>query len=378
MGVLAVMSVVVALLFATSPKPEKHAPKVLVPFVRVARVSPQPFQLSVVTHGSVTPRTESDLVAEVRGRVIAVSPALEVGRFFSEGDAMLRLDGREHEIAIQRASAEVKLAEREFRLAKAEVARRRLLSKRGAASASDLEQFENRALVASAVLDQARANYAQEAHDLERTVVLAPYDGRVRERLVDVGQFVSSGTTLARIFAVDYAEVRLPIRTDELSFLDVPLGFEEDADSGVDARVVLSARLGGQEMEWPARLVRSEGEIDLRTRMLHVVARVDDPYARNSKSHPPLPAGLFVRAEIQGRELDDVYVLPTIALREQNRVFVVDAEQRLRIRQVEVMRRGREKVVVSAGLAPGDEVVVSPIRAVTDGMRVQTVPAGAP
>jgi len=142
--------------------------------------------------------------------------------------------------------------------------------------------------------------------------------------------------------------------------------------------VRLSARLGSRELEWPARLVRSEGEIDLRTRMLHVVAHIDDPYARNSSIRPPLPAGLFVRAEIQGRRLDDVYVLPTTALREQSRIYVVDAEQRLRMRAVDVVRRGREEVVVSGGLAPGDQIVISPLRVVTDGMRVQTVPDDPP
>ena len=376
-GVLALMCATIALLFATRPKPERRLAEVPAPFVRVAVVAPQSFQLSVVAHGNVAPRTESDLVAEVRGRIIWVSPALEVGRFFNEGDELLRLDGREHEIAMRRAGALVKLAESESRLAEAEVARRRLLSRSGASSASDLDQFESRALVASAGLDQARADYAQAALDLERTVVRAPYDGRVRARPVDLGQFVSSGTTLARVFAVDYAEVRLPIRTDELSFLEIPLGFEMDAGRGIDTPVVLTARLGGRELEWPARLVRTEGEIDLRSRMLHVVARVDDPYARNHASQP-LPAGLFVRAEIMGRKLDDVYVLPTIALREQNRVFVVDAEQNLRFRPVDVLRRGSKETIVSGGLAAGDEVVISPIRAVTDGMRVQTLPDGAP
>ena len=378
LGVLALMGATIALLFATRPKPERHLAEVPAPFVRVAVVAPQSFQLSVVAHGNVAPRTESDLVAEVRGRIIWVSPALEVGRFFNEGDELLRLDGREHEIAMRRAGALVKLAESESRLAEAEVARRRLLSRSGASSASDLDQFESRALVASAGLDQARADNAQAALDLERTVVRAPYDGRVRERPVDLGQFVSSGTTLARVFAVDYAEIRLPIRTDELSFLEIPLGFEKDAGRGIDTPVVLTARLGGRELEWPARLVRTEGEIDLRTRMLHVVARVDDPYMRNGGAYPPLPVGLFVRAEIQGRTIDDVYVLPSIALREQNRVFVVDAEQRLRFRPVDVVRRSREKVVVAGGLAPDDQVVISPVRAVTDGMRVRTVPSGIP
>jgi RND family efflux transporter MFP subunit len=374
---LAVGGLISLLLFATRPTPATREPPVPVPIVRVMTVVPQTLQLSVEAHGTVTPRTQSDLVAEVRGRVIWVSPSLVAGGFFAQGDELLRLDGREHEIEVDRARAAVALKGSERKLASAEAARRRQLASSGAASAADLEQFESRELVSRASLDEARAALAQAQLDLERTVVRAPFDGRVRERPVDVGQFVNPGAKLARIYAIDYAEVRLPIQTDDLSHLGLPLDGSLPADVG-ELPVLLSARMSGRELQWPARLIRSEGEIDLRTRMLHVVARVEDPYARGGSGLSPLPAGLFVKARIEGRTLENVSVIPLAALRDGANVYVLDSQDRLQVRPVALVRRTREHAIVLDGLAAGERLVISPLRAVTDGMQVRPLAEEAP
>ncbi len=331
--------------------------------------------MRLVTHGTVAPRTESDLVAEVRGRVVEVSPALVAGGFFEAGDVLLRLDGREHDIAVDRARAAVAQRRSDAQLAEADAKRRRALAERGAASPADLEQVEARALGADAALAEARATLAQARLDRERTVLTAPFAGRVRARGVDVGQFVNPGEKLARLFAIDYAEVRLPVSTDDLAILDVPLAGGEEA---AEVPVRLTARVGGVEREWTARLVRSEAEIDERTRMLHVVARVDDPYARKDGGAAPLPSGLFVKAEITGQPLEDVTVLPAVALRDGDRLYLLDAEDRIQIRSVEVLRRERDEVLIGAGLSPGERVVVSPMRFATEGMQVRLAPGEAP
>lgn len=366
--ILAIGAVISQLLFQTAPQPETQPRVVIAPLVRVATVAPQTLRLNVVAHGIVLPRTESDLVAEVRGRIVEVAPALVAGGFFESGDLLLRLDDRENRIAVARAEAQVKLRKSEAELAWAEARRRRELADRGAASAANLEQFESRGLVGQAALEEARASLEQAKLDLERTVVRAPFDGRVRERAVDLGQFVNPGTKLARIYAVDYAEARLPVPTEDLVHLDLALGFEPSAGAIDGAPITLRARLGGRDLEWPATLVRSEGEIDLRTRTLHLVARVDDPYGRHSARVSPLPSGLFVEAEIEGRELTDAFVLPAAALRDDNSVYVVDASDRLSVRKVDVVRRDREEVVIRSGLKAGERVVVSPLRAVSEGM----------
>jgi multidrug efflux system membrane fusion protein len=365
-----------ALLHYTSPTPVEKEPVDVVPLVRVQAAVAKAVRLNVTAHGVVTPRTESDVVAEVRGRIVSVSPSLVAGGFFAEGDELLRLDDREARIAV----AQVRLRSSESRLAAAEAARRHKLSRQGAVSASDLEGFESRSHVASASLAEARAQLAQAELDLERTVMRAPFEGRVRERQVDVGQFVSPGATLGRIYAVDYAEVRLPIATQDLVHFDLGLGaaggwapqevpVEGAAPTG--ARVTLRASFGGQTLEWPARLVRTEGEIDLKTRTLHVVARVDDPYGRKGPVVAPLPAGLFVEAQIEGREIDGLFTVPAMAIRDGDTVYVVDSEDRLRVRDVELLRRGRDEAVIGEGISAGDRLVISPLRAVSDGMRLR-------
>lgn len=376
-GVLLLGVALSTLLFKTAPRPKTVEPVAVLPLVRVATVHPQNLRMNVVAHGTVAPRTESDLVAEVRGRILSVAPSLVAGGFFEAGEELLRLDDREHTIAVTRARAQVELRESEALLAAAEASRRRQLADRGAASAANLEQYESRELVAQALLDEARAAFAQANLDLERTVVRAPFAGRVRERPVDVGQFVNPGTKLARVYAIDYSEVRLPVQTEDLVHLDLGLTAGAGAEAALGSPITLRAQFGGEELEWPATLVRSEGEIDLRTRTLHLVARVDDPYGRRIERASPLPSGLFVEAEIVGHEIEGVFVIPAAAVRDGNKVYVVDADDRLVIATVDVIRRDRDQVVVGEGLEDGQRIVVSPLRAVSDGMRLRTVAAEA-
>ncbi|HEB91216.1 MAG TPA: efflux RND transporter periplasmic adaptor subunit [Deltaproteobacteria bacterium] len=382
-----------ALLIATRDVPETREPEIPSPLVRVITARPRDVRFRVESRGIVVPRTESDLVAEVRGRVVEVAPALEVGGFFAEGDELLRLDDREYRIARDRARAIVALRESEARLARAEAQRRRQLRQRGAASEADLEQFESRESVAEASLAEARASLARAELDLERTVVRAPFEGRVRKRNVDVGQFVSPGSKLARVFAVDYAEVRLPVQIDELAFLDAAfVGLDRPTEAlrragttVAGAPVRLTGRIGGREVVWPARLVRAEAAIDERTRMLHVVARIEDPYLLEPEADGavadaavPLPVGLFVSAEIEGRKVEGVFVLPLMALRDGDRVFLRDEEGRLRVRAVSVLRRDHDEVVIDGGLHAGEQVVVSPLRIHSEGMRLRATDVGLP
>ena len=380
---------------------EKRVPTIPSPLVRVVVAEPEDLRLTVIARGTVAPRTESDLVAEVRGRVIETSAQLVEGGFFEAGDMLLRLDDREHRITLERARANVKLRESEARLATADATRRRELARRGAASAADLEQFESRELVAAAALQESKAARDQAQLDLERTVVRAPFGGRVRERSVDVGQFVSPGAKLGRIFAVDYSEVRLPIQTDELAFLDPSFEFSGMASGIEGAPVELTARLGGRELSWPARIDRAEAAIDEQTRMLNVVARVEDPYGLSARAErggaptnaqrdgeeqddselpsvrSPLPPGLFVTAEIGGRALTGVFVLPLMALRDGDQVFVFDSEGQLEIRDVSVVRRDRDQVIIDGGIESGDQVVISPLRIYTEGMDLRALDASS-
>ena len=335
--------------------------------------------MQVESQGTVNPRTESQLVPEVSGRVTWVSPSFVSGGFFEAGDVLLRIDPFDYEQALIAARAEVArsrvLLERER--AEAELARKEW-EDLGQGDGSPLTLREPQVAEMQAGVEAAGANLQRAERNLERTVVRAPYAGRVREKRVDVGQFVSVGAPVATLYSIDVAEVRLPLPDADLQYLDLPLVYRGDRD-GDGPVVTLTATFAGGSYEWEGRVVRTEGEIDPRSRMVHVVAQVENPYGRgDTPGRPPLAAGMYVRAAIHGRSIESIAVLPRRALRSGGKVWVVDADGRLRIRSVEVLRADRERVYVSDGLSEGERVCVSALEVVSEGMQVRLAEAPGP
>jgi RND family efflux transporter MFP subunit len=371
----ATILVIVALRLLASQPPEREQPD-RAPLVRVEQVMPQEFQFEVRAHGSVSPRSESDLVPQVSGDVVWVSRSLAAGGFFEKGDPLLRIDRADYEVELEATRATVARAASEHQRAKTELERQRQLADRSVASQARIDDAENTFRVTEAQLREARARRSRAARDLERTEIRAPYEGRVRSEKVDVGQFVQRGNPVATLYAVDFAEIRLPLPDRELAYLDVPLagvraGAEEAPESAAGPSVTLRAEFAGRAHEWEGRIVRTEGELDPRSRMVHVVARVADPYGEASEA--PLAVGLLVEATIAGRSVPNAYVLPRTALRPDDRIYVVDGKAQLRFRDVEVLRTESDRIVVGKGLVPGDRVCVSPLAAAVDGMRVRVI-----
>ncbi len=356
------------------PAPETQTVEVTPPSVRVIVAQPQNVRLKVSAEGTVAPRTETELVPEVSGRVTMISESLAVGGFFEEGEVLLEIDRREYELAVVRAQAAVSQAE--LRLAteeeEAEVARNEWKS---------LGQGEPRPLVvrapqiaeAKAMLASAEAAYEKAEYDLERTVAKAPFAGRVREKRVDVGQFVSRGSSVARLYSVDYAEVRLPIPDKELEFVNLPLAYRGQKGRAAGPLVTLVADFAGQRHTWQGRVVRTEGEIDPRTRMVQAIAQVADPYGKARPGRPPLAVGMYVEAEIFGKTAAGVYVLPRVVMRGADQVLVVDKDNRLRFRTVDILRTESDQVIIRSGLEAGERVASSVVEAAVDGMKVQVL-----
>jgi RND family efflux transporter MFP subunit len=372
LAILGVGCLLVALIWVTRPRVEVLPPDVVVPLIRALRVEPQSVTFVVRAHGTVVPRNESDLVPQVSGEVIWVSPALVPGGFFAAGDPLVRIDPVDYEVDVESARAALARAESEHARARKERERQRRLADRSIASESRIDDAVNALHVAEAGEREARARLARAERDLDRTELRAPYDGRVRRESVDLGQFVTRGSEIAKLYAVDYAEVRLPVPDRQLAFLDLSLAPRLDEEPLIGPLVELRAEFAGVEHTWTGRIVRTEGEIDPKSRMVNVVARVEDPYGRDDSAETtPLAVGLFVDAEIQGRRVEDAFVLPRAALRDEDRVLIVDDEARLRFRPVQVLRARRGEVVIGDGLEPGEQVCISPLQAVVDGMRVR-------
>ena len=358
------------------PPVETLTPVVEPPGVRVHEVTLDDAPLTVTSQGTVRPRTESQLVPEIAGRVTWVAASFAEGGFFEAGDVLVRIDPFDYEQMLvsarsQLAQARLRLAQEE---AEAEVAQREW-DTLGRGDPRELALRKPQLEDARASVAAAEASVERATRDLERAEIVAPYAGRVRTKNVDIGQYVRVGDTLATVYSVDVAEIRLPLPDDELAYLDLPLSYR-GVEQRVQPAVTLRATFAGETHAWNGRIVRTESEIDSVSRMVHAVAEVADPYAPGlNPNRPPLAVGMYVEAEISGRTVRDVAVLPRQALRGRDQVLMVTPDDRLSFRTVDVLRTSTESVIVRAGLQPGELVVTSPLDTPTDGMRVQLADA---
>ena len=349
--------------------------RTIVPLVDVAEVVRQDLRIPVQAQGTVTPHRDTTLVAEVSGKIIEVSPNYNAGGYVAKGDVLARIDDRDYQAAVLRARAQVETAESNLAQEKgrAAVAQREWekLPNRGSRSqeARDLYLRKPQLEQAEAQLHSAQADLNKAKDDLERTVIRAPYDALIQQKHSDLGRFVAPGTSIARVFAVDFAEVRLAIPQGKLAYLELPgvNGYKLDEAPPVD----LYTDIGGTVTHWTAHLDRTEAALDERSRVLFAVARIDDPYALGVGDHEPLRIGTFVKANIIGKVMDDLVVLPRYVVRAGNLVWVVDEQDTLRNRQVTTLRTGGDEVYVSGGLQDGDLVALTLLNDALPGMTVE-------
>ena len=339
---------------------DKKPPSMLVDVMRVHAANEK---ITVKAQGSVTPRTQTTLISEVSGLITEVSAAFVAGGFFSKGDVLVRIDDRNYRAEVKRAQAAVRAAEtkvtRETGLA--DYARedweRAQSVLRSSKAATDLAMRKPQQAEALASLEFAKADLEKREGDLDRTVIRAPYDGLVREKRADIGQFVNSGTPLAVTFSVEVAEIRLPLPDSQLPYLNLD---EHELVQGRGPGVVLSANIGGQLNSWQGRIIRTEGVFDERSRVLYLVAQIDDPYNRYSqKWQHSLRMGTFVEAAIEGEQLDNVIRLPRTALRRDNKIWTVSDNDTLRPVTVEIAHADEQSVLIRSGLISGQLICLT-------------------
>ncbi|MBV6500856.1 MAG: p-hydroxybenzoic acid efflux pump subunit AaeA [Prosthecobacter sp.] len=371
-------------LVSNPPEPPKMtAPAMLVRVVG-STLKTTSHDLLVHSQGVVQPRTRSSLLPEVSGKVVEMSPSFRPGGFFAKEEVLLKLDTTDYETAeiiarAEVAQTEVVLAEEK---ARAEQAREnwKALGRSGEPSAfvARVPQVAQ----AEANLAAARARVLKAERDLERTVIRAPYAGQVLEQNVDVGQYVTQGTVLGRVFAVDYVEVRLPLPERESQFLKLPQPFRDQAVAATP-KVILKATVGGRPVSWEGRVVRVESSLDQQTRQMMAVAQVTDPYASRPDGTPPLTIGAFVEADIAGEKLENVFIIPRQAVRAGNEIILIERPQNtLRRMTVEPLASTEKYIVVSAHAtkAPKEGAVLclTPIPFPADGARVLPTIDGQP
>lgn len=386
-GVLVAMT-----LIKTRPTAQRKAISVGTPRVEVMTARPETRQTTITAMGTVVPAREVTLQPQVSGHIVEVSPTFMPGGRFAEGEVILKIDQRDYEIAVQQSRAQVSQARVELKTERGRgaVAKKEwdLLggeirtTPEGKSLALRKPQLEN----ARAALESAKSSLAKAQLDLERTVIRAPFNCFVREKNVDVGQFVTASAPLATLVGTDRFWVRVSVPVDKLPVVQVPgpeAVVSEEADSeggamkkpqaGSKVRVIQEGQgANPRRVVRHGRAVRFLGDMDPRGRMARVLVEVADPLgiAAGDAGVVPLLVDAYVRTEIEGPAVADAFPLPPRALRDDGRVWTVDDENRLAFRDVEPVWETAEEILVR-GLETGDRVVLSRIGTPVAGMELR-------
>ncbi|MCC5878920.1 MAG: efflux RND transporter periplasmic adaptor subunit [Idiomarina sp.] len=367
------VAILVAILLGMSRQaPERAGTERLAVLVEYTEVTPQSHRFVVDSQGAVRPKYDSSLVAEVSGQVVYVSDRFVPGGFFRSGEVMLRIDPSDYEVAREEAQANLARA-------RAGVAEERALGRVAEAEWRSIEAGEIPSLglrepqLASALaeLQSSEARLAMAERNLERTNIRAPFDGVLHNRIVTLGQFVSTNTQVASLMSTNVAEVRLPLTDFDMAFIDLPSGMlDDEAGPGV----VLSASISGRPVTWQGSIVRTEGVMDAGSQVTYAVVEVQDPYNREGPTHERvLNFGRFVEAQVDGISVDGLIELPRYAVNSRGFAWVItdDSPRVLERREVEVERRDRQSVFVSGGLEAGDKVMLTQLDNPIPGQRVR-------
>ena len=366
--------VIVQVLVAAKPEPEKNDDEARKVSLYVDEVKSEMVTVSVKTQGEVRPKTEIDLIPQVSGRVVLMSESFSEGAEFLPDSVLMKIDDADYQLAVIRAEADVASAQTalERELATAKIKQDEWNNGRQKQEPTQYALNLTQVAGAEAGLRSARADLKKARLDLQRTEIRVPFHGRVRERNVGIGQYVTAGSTLGRVFSIDTVEVRLPLTDTQLGELNLPLGFMSN-DFEEAPRVSFKASMGNRDYFWQGSIVRVDAAVNQDTRLIYATAEVADPYGLAASDGMPMAVGMFVSAEIEGIDEQSAYVMPRLALRNQDKVYVINAENRLEIRTVSVLSTSEDRVLVTSGVSPGDRVVTSTLPSPVDGMEVEAV-----
>ncbi|WP_432454967.1 efflux RND transporter periplasmic adaptor subunit [Agarivorans sp. QJM3NY_29] len=342
--------------------------------VEVSRLQPQDYQVWIASYGSIQAHTETKLIAQVAGTITSVSDNFREGEFFKKGEKLLKIDQRDYQNAITIAAAELQttqlqLAEEQAKVVQALRDWQRLGKGK---PANDLVLRKPQLAAKQAALASAQAKLSKAKLELERTVIRAPYAGRVIDKNVELGEYVSSGKQLASSYAIDYLELRLPLSLSDQAVLNIPENFRQSHSSISKPLVKLYTQLGTQQYQWRAQIERSEAALNSTSRQLYLVAKIDDPYGPNNENKPPLKIGQFVSANIQGKTLKQVYVIPRSALYPDQQVVILE-NGLLQRKKVSLIWQDPQSYIIDGGLNPGQTLVTTPLGRVISGTPARVI-----
>jgi RND family efflux transporter MFP subunit len=380
-AVIAVIAIgvgIARLLIALKKPPERKEIEVVAPLLNAQEVHRENMQMVVRGFGTAGPAIEVQIVPQVSGMVVDCHKDFVNGGFFKAKEALIVIDQRDYELAVESAASAVAAAQVQVdqETAEADVAKKEwALLHPDKAPESALVFREPQIRQAKAQLRAATAQLETAKLSLERTVISMPFDGRVVSESVDIGQYLTPGQPIATVYATDVIEIVVPLEDSELEWFNIPINHVGFSAGVSGPEVEVKAMFAGVEHKWRGRIVRTEGRIDSSSRMVRVVAQVDRPFD-TSDGNAPLVPGMFVEVLIKGKELKDVFRIRRYAVHNVDEIWVVN-DNKLHIQKVKIARRDKEYAYVTAGIDDGDIIVTSPLDTVTDGMKIRVDLAGS-
>ena len=356
----------------STPKARKRPPKRMTPLVQVLSVAPGNHAVTVAAMGTVIPAREITLEARVAGEIVAMHPDFTVGGFLQKDSEVLRIDPQDYQLALTLAQARVKDAESKLKLleAEAESARdewRQLYRDRNQVNNEPppLVFKQPQLSAAKAMLTAEKADVRKAELDLSRTRIRAPFNAIVRNKHVDIGSQVSSQEKLAELVGTDEYWIQASIPVDRLEWIMIP---RQPGDPGAEVRIL---HRSGYDIA--GTVIRLLGDLESEGRMARILVEVKDPLnlKTENKDQTALLIGEYVRIEIGGRELQNVFRIPRTALRDNSIIWVASPDNKLEIRRVETVWRDTETVLLREGLKPDEQIIVSDLPAPIAGMPVQ-------
>jgi RND family efflux transporter MFP subunit len=379
---------IIAAMFSSKPNVKKWGSRPAASVgVETINLEPSSYPVWIESYGSADPLTKTQLVSDVSGRVISVSNNIRAGASFKSGDTLLTIDPRDFEIEVDVAKSSVADAWVKYKqeLAQADIAEHDWNVKPGTVEGRDLALRKPQVAAALAGYDAAKARLAKAQLNLERTEVKAPFDGKVLKQMVDLGQVLNPSQTIAEIYSTDYIEVRLPVKAQDLAHINLPadlINLDDITQINLPT-VTFEGELGGKTYTWQGKLVRSEGAFDASTRMLYLVAKLDNPFVSTNQL-PALRVGQFLRAKIQGKALNNVYAIPRSAV-SQNNMIAVAEKGVLKKYKINPLWTDANSVIIAADsnnndlsttvavINSSDQLILTPTANLASGTRVKSL-----
>lgn len=351
--------------FSSMKKPPEEKDAVdKTPIVAVEDISVAPMTLEVSSYGVIKPKYETTIVAQVSGEIVELSDAFVRGGLIKKDQLLARIDPNDYHAALIDAQADMASARAalEKEVAQGKVAEREWKQITDT-SPTELSLRKPQLAQELARVKSAQAAILRAERNLQRTEIRAPYDAMINSREIGLGSFVGVGSEIGMLLGTDIAEVRLPVADNQLQFL---------VAQGEQAKVKLIGTYSGQEIQWQAKIARSEGVIDSNSRMSYLVAEIQDPYLlqQNTRENElPLRFGSYVQAKILGIEVDNATVVPRYLV-VNNSVAILNNESKLHYAKIHILREQGGNVIVSDGLIDGDKLIVSALDYPVAGMKL--------